>query len=126
MIRTELTLRLQNSPGALARVCDLLAAERINITAMMLEPTGTMRLMVDNPTLAAGILRERHYDISQRDALVVHLGSQAGTFAAVARLLSSAEINLEYAYATVSETLPQATVVIGVTDAIRAASAAGL
>jgi hypothetical protein len=82
--------------------------------------------MVDNPALAAGILRDRHYDIQERDALVVQLGNQAGTFAAVARLLSGAEINLEYAYATVSETHPQATVVIGVHDALRASSAAGL
>lgn len=34
MIRTELTLRLQNSPGALARVCDLLALERVNVSCV--------------------------------------------------------------------------------------------
>jgi hypothetical protein len=126
MVRTELTLRLPNSPGALARVCDLVAAEHINITAMMLEPTGTMRLMVDNPTLAAGILRERHYEVAERHVLVVQLGNRAGTFAAVARMLSAAGINLDYVYATVPEALPQASVVIGVPDAMRAAAAAGL
>jgi hypothetical protein len=126
MVRTELTLRLPNSPGALARVCDLVASERVNITAMMLEPSGTMRLMVDNPTLAAGILKERHYEVTQREVLFVQLGNRAGAFAAVARMLAAAGINLEYVYATVPETQPQASVVIGVPDAIRAASAAGL
>lgn len=126
MIRTELTLRLPNSPGALARVCDLLGGEKINMTAMMLEPTGTLRLMVDNPTLAAGILRERHYEVSQRDVLVVQIGNRAGAFAAVARMLAGAGINLDYVYATVPETQPQAAVVIAVPDAVRAASAAGL
>jgi hypothetical protein len=126
MIRTELALRLPNSPGALARVCDVLAVDRININAMMLEPTGTMRLMVDNPTLAAGILRERHYEVSLRDVLVVQLGNRAGAIAAVARMLSSAGINLDYVYVTVPETLAHATVVIGVPDALRASAAAGL
>jgi hypothetical protein len=126
MLRTELTLRLQNSPGALARVCDLLASERINVSAMMLEPTGTMRLMVDNPTLAAGILRDRHYEISERTVLFVQLGNQAGTFAAVARLLAASGINLDYVYATVPDNHRHAAVVIGVPDAMRAAAAAGL
>ncbi len=126
MIRTELTLRLQNSPGALARLCDLLASQRINISAIMLEPTGTTRLMVDNPTLAAGVLRERHYEISERTVLFVQLGNQAGAVAAVARLLSAAGVNLEYVYATVPDNQPDAAIVIGVPDAMRAAAAAGL
>lgn len=126
MIRIELTLRLPNSPGALARVCDLLGSEKINITAMMLEPTGTMRLMVDNPTLAAGILRERHYDVTERDVLFVQLGNHPGAFASVARMLSGAGINLDYVYVTVPDARPDAAVVIGVPDALRAASAAGL
>jgi hypothetical protein len=49
MIRPELALRLQNSPGALARVCDLLSAERVNVIALSLESGGTLRLIVDNP-----------------------------------------------------------------------------
>ena len=126
MIRPELTLRLQNSPGALARVCDLLAAERININAMMLDTGGTMRLMVDNPTHAAGVLRERHYDVTLRDVLFVQLADQPGAFAKVARLLASTGVNLDYVYATVLQNQPQAAIVIGVSDAMRAAAAAGL
>jgi hypothetical protein len=126
MIRTELALRLPNSPGALARVCDMLAADRININALMLEPTGTMRLMVDNPTLAAGILRERHYEVGEREVLVVQLSNQAGAVGAVARMIATAGYNLDYVYVTVAENQPHATVVIGVPDALRAAAAAGL
>ena len=126
MIKTELTLRLQNSPGALARVCDLLAGESINISAMMLDPAGSMRVIVDNPTHAAGLLRERHYDVAERPVLFVHLGHRAGTFASVARMLAASGINLDYAYATVPDNQQNAAIVIGVPDAMRAASAAGL
>ena len=47
-IRTELNLRLPNSPGALAGVCRLLSDERVNILAMTLESTGQLRMVVDN------------------------------------------------------------------------------
>ena len=47
-IRTELNLRLPNSPGALAGVCQLLSDERVNIVAMTLESGGQLRIVVDN------------------------------------------------------------------------------
>ena len=126
MIRIELTLRLQNSPGALARVCDLLALERVNVSALMLEPSGTTRLLVDNPTRAAGVLRDRHYEIEERDVLFVQLANTPGAFSAIARLLASAGVNLEYVYATVPDNQPSAAIIVGVPDAMRASAAAGL
>ena len=126
MIRIELTLRLQNSPGALARVCDLLALERVNVSALMLEPTGTTRLLVDNPTRAAGVLRDRHYEIEERDVLFVQLANTPGAFSAIARLLASAGVNLEYVYATVPDNQPHAAIIVGVPDAMRAAADTGL
>jgi hypothetical protein len=126
MIKTELTLRLQNSPGALARVCDVLASESINISALMLDPAGGMRFIVDNPTHAAGLLRERHYDVVERPVLFIQLGHRAGSFATVARMLASAGINLDYVYVTVPDNQQHAAIVVGVPDAMRAAAAAGL
>ncbi|HXH06989.1 MAG TPA: ACT domain-containing protein [Vicinamibacterales bacterium] len=126
MVRSELTLRLPNSPGALARVCDVLAAERVNILALMLEPAGVLRLVVDNPVHAAGVLRERHYEVSEREALVVEVPNEPGSFAAVGRLLAGAGINLDYAYATARDDQASAIVVVGVPDALRASAAAGL
>src|SRR5512132_1644224 len=126
MIKTELTLRLQNPPGALARVCALLAIESINISAMMLDPSGAMRFIVDNPTHASGLLRERHYEVVERPVLFIQLGHRAGTFASVARMLASSGINLDYVYATVPDNQQNAAIVVGVPDAMRAAAAAGL
>jgi hypothetical protein len=126
MIRTELTLRLQNSPGALARVCDLLSVERVNVSALMMEPTGLARLVVDNPVHAAGLLRDRQYEVEEREVLFTQLPNQPGSFAAIARLLAAASVNLEYVYTATLDNQPEAAVVIGVPDAMRAAAAAGL
>ena len=125
-IRTELNLRLPNTPGALARVCRLLADERINVLAMTLEASGHLRLMVDNHVHGAGILREHHHQVTERDAIVVNVSNEPGSGAMLLGLLAAAGANVEYAYGGASERAPTATIVFGVEDAQRAAAVAGV
>ena len=126
MIRTELSLRLGNSPGALAGVCRLLSNERVNIAALMLESGGQLRLVVDNHTHGAAVLREQHHQVAERDVIVTTVPNSAGALASVLRLVADANVNVEYAYSGAAETGPTATVVLGVDDAERASAAAGV
>src|SRR5436305_1191229 len=98
MIRTELALRLPNSPGALAAVCRLMSDERVNILAMALESGGQMRMVVDNHVHAAGVLREHHHQVTERDVIVTAVPNMPGALAPALRLVSDANINIEYAY----------------------------
>ena len=125
-IRTELTLRLANSPGALGGVCRLLSEGRINLTAMALDGGGLLRMVVDNHVHAAGVLRERHHHVTERDVLVLPLSNGPGALAPILQLVVDAGINIDYAYGGASETSATALVVLGVDDAPRAASAAGV
>ena len=125
MIRTELSLRLPNSPGALAGVCRLLSDARVNTLVMALEPGGHLRLVVDNPTQAAGLLRQRQHQVTERSVLVVYLSHSPGALANALRLLSDAGVNLDYVYGGGVDATPSGVVVFGVDDAMRA-SAAGL
>jgi hypothetical protein len=125
-IRTELTLRLQNSPGMLARVCQLVAKERINIVAMNLAGPLVVRLVVDNPVHAAAILREQHYQVEERDVIYTTTSNDPGALMRITRLIADAGINVEYLYATALEGQPMASIVVGVPDAERASAAAGL
>jgi len=126
MIRTELALRLPNSPGALAGVCRLLSDERVNILAMALETSGQLRMVVDNHVHAAGILREHHHQVTERDVIVTAVPNMPGALAPALRLVSEANVNVEYAYGGGPEGGPAASVVLGVDDAQRAAAAAGI
>ena len=126
MIRTELSLRLPNSPGSLAGVCQLLSNERVNILAMTLEPTGQLRLVVDNHVHAAGVLREHHHQVTERDVIVTSVPNAPGALAPALRLVADANVNVEYAYSGAGETSATASVVLGVDDAQRAAAAAGV
>ena len=125
-IRTELNLRLQNSPGALARVCQVLAGERVSLIALCLEGNGTLRIVVDNHVHAVSILREQHYQVEERDVLYTLVPNQPGSLARAVRLVADAGLNLDYAYASGVDNDPMVGVVIGVRDAMRVSAAAGI
>jgi hypothetical protein len=125
-IQRELTLRLANSPGTLSRVAEVLGNERINMLAMSLDATGTLRMVVDNPLHAAGSLRDQHYIIEERDVLYATMPNDPGSLGRVAKLLADAGINLDYAYASGIDRVPMVAVVVGVNDAQRASAATGI
>jgi hypothetical protein len=126
MIRTELSLRLPNSPGALAGVCQLLSDERVNIVAMTLESSGQLRFVVDNHVHAAGVLREHHHQVTERDVILTTVPNAPGSLAPALRMVADANVNVEYAYSGVADSGAMASIVLGVDDAQRASAAAGI
>jgi hypothetical protein len=125
MIRPELTLRLPNSPGALAGICRLLSDEHVNIAALSLEATGRLHLVVDNPVRATGVLAARHHQVSQHDVLFIAAAHQPGDLAPVLLLLSDAGVNVNYAYGGGADGGQAGVVVVGVDDPMRASTAVG-
>jgi hypothetical protein len=125
-IRTELNLRLPNSPGALAAVCQLLSDERVNIVAMTLESGGQLRMVVDNHVHGAAVLREHHHQVAERAVILMPIPNAPGSLAPALRLLADSSVNVEYAYAGAIDSSSMAAVVIGVEDAQRAAASAGV
>ena len=125
-IRTELSLRLQNSPGALGGVCRALSDEHVNVLAMSDDTAGTLRMIVDNHVHAAAVLRDLHHSVTEREVVVVPLSNAVGTLSAVLKLVADAGINVEYAYGGAGDGSSTAVVVLGVDDAMRASAAAGV
>ena len=125
-IRTELTLRLANSPGALGSVCRLLDAERVNILAIGLDASGQLRMVVDNHVHGAAVLRDHHHQVTEREVVLCSLPNTAGALAGPLRLVAEAGVNVEYAYGGAADGSGTASVVLGVDDAMRASAASGL
>jgi hypothetical protein len=125
-IRTELNLRLPNSPGALAGVCRLLSNERVNIMALALEAGGHLRMVVDNHVHAAAVLRDYHHQVTERDVLFVTVPHGPGGLAPVLGLVADAGTNVDYAYGGASDGGQTATVILGVADPQRAGASAGI
>ena len=125
-ILKEITVKLANSPGSLGRVLQLFGAERINVLAMSIDPSGHLRTVVDNPLHAAGTLREQHYNVEERDVLFTTMPNEPGALGRALRLLAEAGVNVEYAYASGIDRAPMVGVVLGVGDVQKASYAAGL
>jgi hypothetical protein len=125
-IRTELSLRLAQAPGALSAVCRLLSDQRISVVAMALEGSGHLHLLVDNHVGAAGVLRERHHQVTERDVLVTSLSHGPGALQPVLQRIADAGLNVDYTYGGAVDVSDQAVVVIAVNDARRASAATGI
>ena len=125
-IQREITVKLANSPGTLSRVAQLLGAARINMLAMSVDPSGQLRMVVDNPLHAAGALREQHYNVEERDVLYTAMPNEPGSLGRALNQLAEAGINVEYAYASGVDRVPMVAVVIGVNDAQRASYTTGI
>ena len=124
-IRPELKLRLPNSPGSLAEVTRVLAAEHVNILALMLDRGGELRLVVDNHVRAIGALQEQHHVVTQGSVIAVDLAPTHGRLAPILGLVQDAGVNVEYSYSG-CDSDGSALVILGVDDALRAASRTGL
>src|ERR1700712_121225 len=121
-IRTELSLRLANSPGVLSMVSRVLSDEGVNVIAMTLESTGQLRLIVDNHVRAAGVLRKPHHQVTEREVLVSSVSHGPGALVPMLRLIAEAGVNVDYAYGGGSDLSDMATVVIAVDDTRRASA----
>ena len=99
----QLTVLVNDVPGSLARMAQALAAQKVNIIAMMgvgNESLSPIRLLVDNPARAKKALRSAGLQATEEDVLVVPLANKPGALAGIAAKLASANINILYAYAT--------------------------
>jgi hypothetical protein len=123
-VRPEIRFRLPNSPGSLARITTLLEGERVGLLALSLESNGLLRLIVDNPVRAIDALKNEHVTVQQSD--VIHTMVAARSIAAVLRGIADAGVNVDYAYTSSPDAAGVVALVLGVEDAMRAASAAGL
>ena len=93
---------------------------------MALEPGGQLRLVVDNHVHGGAVLREHHHQVTEHDVIVTAIPNVPGALAPTLKLVSDANVNVEYAYGGGADTGATATIVLGVEDAMRAAAAAGV
>ena len=100
----QLTILLENKPGALAQVCSELATKDINILAMSVLDTidsGLIRMVVSDPARAKKVLEGTSLNVIETDVLALEMTDKPGTLAEIAKQLYKARINIEYAYVSV-------------------------
>ena len=100
-VEKQLSIFLENRPGLLAKVCGTLAEAGINILALSIHDTvdhAIIRLLADRPVKALLILEQLGLYILETDVIVLEVANRPGALGEVARRLARADINIEYAY----------------------------
>lgn len=118
-IETQLSVFLDNRPGMLARACQALAKEQINILAMSISDTidhAIIRLVVSDAKQAAAILQKLQLPVHERQVIFMDVPNTPGSLARIAEQLAEAGVNIEYAYCTGSATQPAGHLVLRTND----------
>jgi hypothetical protein len=117
MVITQISIILDNVPGALSNVSEILGREGVNIRAISVADTSdmsTVRFVVDDPVKALNILNGRGFRTKETDVLAVETPDHPGGMNAVLRPLREAGINVHYLYPHLGRASGQAIVILGV------------
>jgi len=124
-IATELTIRMDNRPGSLGKICRELADREVNILAFQSIPSAKTILVcivVDKPTAAEAIFDAEGISYTETEVAQVQLRNAPGELARVASKLGDANININYAYCGVEPITNAPVAIFGVKEVDRAAN----
>ena len=122
----QISIFVENKPGRLSAVTQLLSEHGIDIRALSIADTkdfGILRLIVNNPDKACEVLKEADCTVSITNVIAIGINDKPGGLAAAMDVLYSANISVEYMYAFISKTDNEAYVILRVQNNEVAASA---
>lgn len=121
----EFTIRMEDKPGTLGKLCRALGDRNVNILAFQSLPAegkSLVRLIFDNPSNAKSVLDNERITYQETDVACATLPHRPGELARAATRLGENSININYAYTGLEPETNAPMLVFGVKDAARAAS----
>jgi hypothetical protein len=97
----QLSLFLENKPGALSRPIRLLATAKYNILTVSLADTqqfGILRFIVREWEKAKALLRKNGFAVKVTEMVAIEVADKPGGLAQILGTLETAGVNLEYMY----------------------------
>jgi hypothetical protein len=119
----QISIILENSPGALSKVSDILGKEGINIGAISLAETtesSVIRLITDNPAKTEQILLSNGYTTRSSEVIAIETPDHPGGLNAVLKPLAAAGINVHYLYPFLRRFEDNAILIFRVSDTAKA------
>jgi hypothetical protein len=98
----QLSVFLENKPGALSAPCRLLAQAGLNIQTFSLADTqqfGILRVMVHDWAQGKQILEKHGYVVKITEVVALEVPDRAGGLADLLEIVERAKVNVEYMYA---------------------------
>lgn len=98
---TEFIVHVENRPGRLATITELLGSAGVNIEALAAygyDGEGVLRLIVDDATATRRVLSEAGLRVEERTVLTAFLPHSPGSLASVTRRLADSDVNIDALY----------------------------
>lgn len=115
----QLTVWVQDHPGALGEVASAIGAKKANIlafTAWVDGDRGAIRMVFDKTAVAKRALAARGWETMEEEVLEVTMPHTPGSLGRIAKKLGEAGVNIHYAYTGLAESARRANVYYGVSD----------
>ena len=103
----QISIFAENKPGRLEEITGQLKSAGINIRAFTIAEAGdfgVLRMVVDKPDKAHGVLHDAGFTVSETDVLGVEMSDSPGGLHDIATVLGANNINVDYAYAFATAT----------------------
>lgn len=100
---TQFSVPVENEPGKLYKVSQVLSREGINITGIMTESLGDVafiRFMADNEQKVHRLLENAGFDAIERRVFQIDLPNKPGELTRVAKALADEDVNILCVYGT--------------------------
>ena len=121
----QLSVFLENRPGHLSRVCEVLAEAGINIVTMTLADTrefGILRLIVREWQKAKEVLEAAGFAVNITDVMAIEVADEPGGLEKILKAAEAGGLSVEYMYAFACKPQKNALIVIRFDNIERACS----
>ena len=107
MTTKQFEIYVQNKPGEVARLTEVLAKNAVNVRGISTDlggPKSIIRVITDDEVSARSILKANGIENQERDVLVISMSDKPGELAKMTRKLAKAGINIESLFILGSKT----------------------
>ena len=127
MSLNQISVFLENKPGRLQALTDILAGKNVNMRALSLAEAsdfGIVRIIADDLDAASAVLKDEGYIYTITKVVGVAIPDEPGGLNNVLKILSEGGVNVEYMYAFLArKSTDHAYMIFHVQDAEKAAEA---
>ncbi|MDQ5986201.1 MAG: hypothetical protein CSYNP_01920 [Syntrophus sp. SKADARSKE-3] len=112
----QISVILDNVPGALTKLLDILDKEDIKtkaVSAASTEESSTLRLVVNDTHRAVTTLRSFNFNIKVVPVIAVEVPTHPGGMNAIVKPLADGDVNIHYIYTTIERIGKETILIIG-------------
>ena len=125
MFIQQLSVFVENRPGRLVDVLEVLASEGLDLNGLSVADTtdfGILRLILSDPVKGERVLKEKGFIVKCTEVLAVDVHDSPGGLLYAIKAMSNSGINVEYMYAFGTKLSNHAMVILKTDDNVKAVS----